>query len=63
MYQITYQITVRYRTPAGRASEYTEEVGAASYAEAKALALRLLDIDRRRRVASITGFTGIALGF
>lgn len=35
-----YQITVRYRTPAGRAAEYTEEVG-------------------RRRVASITGFTGV----
>jgi hypothetical protein len=56
-----YQITVRYRTPAGRDSEYTEDVGGATYEDAKALALRLLDLDPRRKVAQITGFVGIGL--
>jgi len=51
-----YQITVCYRTPAGRDSEYTDDIGAPSYADAKALALKLLDLDPRRKVAQITGF-------
>ena len=56
-----YQITVHYRTPAGRDSEYTEDIWAKSYGEAKARALRLLDLDPRRKVAQITGFVGISL--
>jgi hypothetical protein len=56
-----YQITVSYRTPAGRDSEYTDDIGAPSYADAKALALKLLDLDPRRKVAQITGFTGFRL--
>jgi len=58
-----YQITVHYRTPAGRDSEYTEDVWATSYGEAKARARRLLDLDPRRKVAQITGFVGISLDF
>jgi hypothetical protein len=56
-----YQITVHYRTPAGRGSEYTEEVWGETYGEAKALLLRLLDLDPRRKVAQMTGFVGIGL--
>lgn len=56
-----YQITVRYTTPGGRASEYTDTVTGESYEAAKVLALRLLGFDPRRRVDTVTGFTAIIL--
>ena len=53
-----YQITVRYITPAGRKSEYTDEVFATTYEDAKHMTLNLMVLDPRRKVESVTGFTG-----
>lgn len=56
-----YQITVRYLPPAGRKSEFTEEAHGKTYTDAKQLVIQLLGIEPRRKVESITGFTGIRL--